>query len=71
MRVCVIGAGVAGLAAIRRVAATEGFKGIVYEQCGDIGGVWSEFQNQEECYQTPMYQNLRFDALTFKLLLDI
>ena len=59
MKVCVIGAGVAGLAAIRRVVAVQGFKGVVYEQSGDIGGIWSDFENQEECYKTPMYQNLR------------
>ena len=65
MKVCVIGAGVAGLVAIKRISEVPGFQAVAYEQSGDIGGVWSDFDNQERCYITPMYHNLRC-ALTLK-----
>ena len=59
MKICVIGAGVAGLVALRRIQSIPGFEGVVYEQTADIGGVWSDLENQKQCFQTPMYQGLR------------
>ena len=62
MNVCVIGAGAAGLVAIRRIKSTVGFSGTVYEQSSDIGGIWCYRETDEPAVKavSPMYKNLRY-----------
>ncbi|XP_021949602.1 flavin-containing monooxygenase FMO GS-OX-like 6 [Folsomia candida] len=52
-RVCVVGAGAAGLAAIRHIAASETLEGTVFESAGDIGGIWRDDG------LTPLYKGLK------------
>ena len=61
MNVCVIGAGAAGLVAIRRINSTAGISGTVYEQSSGIGGIWCYpgTQEPENAAVSPMYKNLR------------
>jgi cation diffusion facilitator CzcD-associated flavoprotein CzcO len=40
-KVCIIGAGAAGLAAIRHVNASDSLTGILYESSSEIGGIWN------------------------------
>lgn len=52
-RVCVVGAGASGLAAIRHIKESQTLSGVVFESCGEIGGVW-------KCDgSTPMYRGLK------------
>lgn len=57
MRVAVIGAGVSGLAAARCLRA-EGIEAVVFEQTGEIGGVW-KFHEEEPGGGGPAYRSLR------------
>jgi len=65
--VCIIGAGAAGLAAIRNINASKSLTGTVFESSGDIGGIWNytegTFTNNDDCgspVQSPMYEGLRY-----------
>ena len=57
-RVCIIGAGVAGLLGIRHVAASSKLDGTVFEVASDIGGIWV-YSDKNGPAQTPMYKNMR------------
>lgn len=70
IKVCVIGAGAAGLCAVRHLAANVKFETIVYEQTNKIGGTWvyKEQVGLDENglpIHSSMYQNLRFDNVCF------
>ncbi|CAL1685616.1 unnamed protein product [Lasius platythorax] len=64
IKVCVIGAGAAGLCAIRHLAANVKFETTVYEQTNEIGGTWV-YKEQIGLdanglpIHSSMYQNLR------------
>ncbi|KAK2578811.1 hypothetical protein KPH14_012030 [Odynerus spinipes] len=63
-KVCVIGAGAAGLCAARHLAGDSNFEMTVYEQTGDIGGTWVyndqiESDENDIPIHSSMYQNLR------------
>ncbi|XP_076165841.1 uncharacterized protein LOC143145905 [Ptiloglossa arizonensis] len=63
-RVCVIGAGAAGLCAARHLAENLNFEVNLYEQTNDIGGIWlyKEGTGLDENglpIHTSMYRNLR------------
>lgn len=63
-KVCVIGAGAAGLCAARHLAANAKFEVTVYEQTKDVGGTWvyKEQAGMDENglpIHSSMYQNLR------------
>ncbi|XP_029169261.1 flavin-containing monooxygenase FMO GS-OX-like 4 [Nylanderia fulva] len=63
IKVCVIGAGAAGLCAVRHLAANVKFEAIVYEQTNEIGGTWVYkeqigLENGLPIHSS-MYQNLR------------
>jgi len=65
-KVCVIGAGAAGLCAARHLAANAKFEVTVYEQTREIGGTWvyKEQVGLDENglpIHSSMYQNLRFE----------
>lgn len=65
IKVCVIGAGAAGLCALRHLAANTIFEVRAYEQTNDIGGTWvyKEQVGLDENglpIHSSMYQNLRF-----------
>ena len=59
--VCIIGAGVAGLAAARYLR--ECFKVTIYEASSTIGGIWYYNKGDASVFNgvkpTPMYKNLR------------
>lgn len=64
IKVCVIGAGAAGLCALRHLAANTIFEVTAYEQTNDIGGTWvyKEQVGLDEnglSIHSSMYQNLR------------
>nr|XP_012224297.1 PREDICTED: flavin-containing monooxygenase FMO GS-OX-like 2 [Linepithema humile] len=64
MKVCVIGAGAAGLCAARHLAANLRYEITVYEQTNEIGGTWvyNEQSGLDENglpIHSSMYQNLR------------
>jgi len=68
VKVCVIGAGAAGLCAVRHLAANTIFEVTAYEQTNNIGGTWvyKEQVGLDENgspIHSSMYQNLRFEAL--------
>jgi dimethylaniline monooxygenase (N-oxide forming) len=56
-RVAVVGAGVSGLAAARCLR-DEGIEPVVFEQAGEIGGVWN-FHEEEPGGGSPAYRSLR------------
>ena len=64
-RVCVIGAGAAGLCAIRHIASDlQSFEPAVFEQSNDVGGTWIYDDRtglDENGYpiHSSMYKNLR------------
>ncbi|KAI4497513.1 hypothetical protein M0802_007524 [Mischocyttarus mexicanus] len=63
-KVCVVGAGAAGLCAAKHLAGDTNFEITVYEQTGDIGGTWV-YNHQVGLNEnglpihSSMYQNLR------------
>lgn len=64
IKVCVIGAGAAGLCAIRHLAANTKFETTVYEQTNETGGIWvykeqADFDENDLPIHSSMYQNLR------------
>lgn len=70
IKVCVIGAGAAGLCAVKHLAANTIFEITAYEQTNDIGGTWvyKEQVGLDENglpIHSSMYQNLRFDVVCF------
>jgi len=56
-RVCIIGAGPAGLAALRHVLQSPNLTGKLFEASNTIGGIWAYSD------MTPMYKNLRYGCL--------
>lgn len=65
IKICVIGAGAAGLCAIRHLAPNTKFETIVYEQMNEIGGIWvykeqDDFDENGLPIHSSMYQNLRY-----------
>ncbi|KAI4487267.1 hypothetical protein M0804_005416 [Polistes exclamans] len=63
-KVCVIGAGAAGLCAAKHLAEETNFEIIVYEQTGDVGGTWVYnhkigLNENGLPIHSSMYQNLR------------
>lgn len=63
-KVCVIGAGAAGLCAARHLVGDTNFETTIYEQTGDIGGTWvynDQIGSDENGIpiHSSMYQNLR------------
>lgn len=68
-RICVIGAGAAGLCAIKHLAGNSNFEVVAFEQTNDIGGTWV-YKDQIGLDEnglpihSSMYQNLRFDILS-------
>lgn len=70
IKVCVVGAGAAGLCATRHLAPNSNFEMKVYEQTNDIGGTWvyterTGFDENGLPIHSSMYSNLRFDTLYF------
>lgn len=68
IKVCVIGAGAAGLCAVRHLAGNSRFETAMYEQTSDIGGTWvyNEQVGLDENglpIHSSMYRNLRFDFI--------
>lgn len=66
-KVCVIGAGAAGLCAARHFAPNSNFELKVYEQTNDIGGTWiyKEETGVDENglpVHSSMYRDLRFNT---------
>ena len=65
LRVCVIGAGVAGLAAARHLSSQlDVFDVSVFEQASSIGGTWVYYENAGTDengvrIHSSMYRNLR------------
>ncbi|XP_072759323.1 uncharacterized protein [Anoplolepis gracilipes] len=64
IKVCVVGAGAAGLCAARHLAANTKFETTVYEQTNEIGGTWVYkeqigFDENGLPIHSSMYQNLR------------
>lgn len=64
MKVCVIGAGAAGLCAARHLAANLRYEITVYEQTNEVGGTWvykeeSGLDENGLPIHSSMYQNLR------------
>ncbi|XP_071563657.1 uncharacterized protein [Temnothorax nylanderi] len=64
IKVCVIGAGAAGLCAVRHLAANTIFEVTAYEQTNDIGGTWVYkeqigLDDNGLPIHSSMYQNLR------------
>lgn len=60
-RVCIIGAGAAGLVGIRHVSKSPELTGTVFEETDSIGGVWF-YKEKCESPRTdhgPMYKNMR------------
>lgn len=64
-RVCVVGAGAAGLAAIRHIAASETLEGTVFESAGDIGGIWRDDG------LTPLYKGLKYAQIILNKLFQL
>lgn len=63
-KVCIIGAGAAGLCAARHCASLEDFQPVVYEQTSGIGGTWVFNPNIGEddhglAIHSSMYRNLK------------
>jgi len=70
INVCVIGAGAAGLCAVRHLTTNTIFKITSYEQTNDIGGTWVYkeqvgLDENDLPIHSSMYQNLRFDIVCF------
>lgn len=66
-KVCVIGAGAAGLCAARHFAPNSNFELKVYEQTNDIGGTWiykeaTEVDENGLPVHSSMYRDLRFNS---------
>lgn len=64
LRICIIGAGAAGLCAVRHSKDTGSFVPTVFEQTGDIGGTWVYVDNiglddNGHAIHSSMYENLR------------
>lgn len=64
-KICVIGAGPAGLAAAKN-SLEYGYECDVFEQTGLVGGIWNytddtEMDENGLPIHTAMYQNLRYD----------
>ncbi|XP_037949841.1 senecionine N-oxygenase-like [Teleopsis dalmanni] len=62
-RVCIIGAGTAGLCALKN-SIEHGMQATAYEQCDQIGGTWvyyepTENEEHEDDVQSSMYKDLR------------
>ncbi|XP_011209077.2 uncharacterized protein LOC105230162 [Bactrocera dorsalis] len=57
-RVCVIGAGTAGLCALKN-SLQQGMDAIAYEQCSEIGGTWVYTKPGENDVHSSMYEGLR------------
>lgn len=75
LRVCVIGAGAAGLVAIRHIKNDPGLTGCVFEQTDCIGGIWKytdKIGNDE--FGLPIhstaYQGLRYALHSFEFELS-
>lgn len=73
-KVCVIGAGAAGLCAVRHLAEDAKFETTVYEQTNEIGGTWvykeqTGFDENGLPIHSSMYQNLRFALNLYKKIL--
>lgn len=70
IRVCVTGAGAAGLCAARHLAGDlNAFEPIIFEKTSDVGGTWvySDKIGVDEDnipIHTSMYKNLRFVGLS-------
>lgn len=69
-KVCVVGAGAAGLCAAKHLAGNSNFEAKVYEQTKDIGGTWvyKEATGLDENglpIHSSMYRDLRFDSAQF------
>lgn len=65
LKVCVIGAGAAGLCAVRHMAGNPNFDATIYEQTSEIGGTWvyKEQVGLDENglpIHSSMYRNLRY-----------
>lgn len=58
-RVCVIGAGTAGLCALKN-SLQQGMDAIAYEQCSEIGGTWVYTKPGENDVHSSMYEGLRY-----------
>lgn len=64
LRVCIIGAGAAGLVAIQNISSTPGITGIVYEASSRIGGVWV-YQDkpgfrEDQTLCSPLYHDMTY-----------
>ncbi|XP_029667204.1 flavin-containing monooxygenase FMO GS-OX-like 4 [Formica exsecta] len=64
IKVCVIGAGAAGLCAVRHLTENAKFETAIYEQTNEIGGTWvykeqTGFDENGLPIHSSMYQNLR------------
>lgn len=57
-RVCVIGAGTAGLCALKN-SLQQGMDVVAYEQCSEIGGTWVYEKAGEDNVHSSMYEGLR------------
>ena len=69
-RVCIIGAGVSGLIAIKRVRESEGLEGTVFEQMDRIGGLWHYVEDTEKDannlpVHSAVYHGLRYNVSLF------
>ena len=68
MSVAVIGAGAAGLSALRHLLRRSNFSAVVFEMTDRVGGTWVYNENTGvDTYglpiQSSVYSNLRFDLL--------
>lgn len=64
-KVCIVGAGAAGLCAAKHLAENSNFEITVYEQTNDVGGTWvyKEATGVDENglpVHSSMYRDLRF-----------
>lgn len=71
-KVCVIGAGAAGLCAARHFAPNSNFELKVYEQTNDIGGTWiykeaTEVDENGLPVHSSMYRDLRFNSTLYNI----
>lgn len=67
-KVCIVGAGTAGLSALKNSLERKELKVICYEQGDKLGGTWvyqdkiNDDQDPEEVYSS-MYKNLRLELM--------
>lgn len=75
IKICVIGAGAAGLCAVRHLATNLIFEVTAYEQTNDVGGTWVYkeqvgLDENDLPIHSSMYQNLRFDICFYLLIIS-